>query len=206
MAEASDDEQLYVAWVGGDVGAGRTLVERRLESCRRFVRSLLPPAEVEDAVQEVFERLTRRAKGGGEVHSVRAFVIAVSRNVIRERLRRQAKAGVDLGEHSLADLYPDQSEQMLQREQHHLLLKSLHRLPVDDQILLSMRYWEQLRSRDLAEILGVNHNTVRTRLRRAEARLESIVRELSASEEAAQSTFGSLTGWARDMRGQVEES
>lgn len=194
------DEQLYAAWTAGDVSAGRTLIARRMTSCRRFARSLLPLAEAEDAVQEVFERLTRRAREGGEVRNVRAFVLALSRNVVRESLRRRAKGEVDLGERSFADLHPDQSELMLQQEKQHLLLKSLHRLPVDDQILLSMRYWEQLRSRELAQILDTNHNTVRTRLRRAEARLEKIIHELADSEEAAQSTFGSLTGWAKDMR------
>lgn len=202
MSEPSD-EQLYEAWSAGDQDAGRRLIARRLEGIRRLVRTLLSGAECDDAVQEVFERLARRAKQGGPVDNVRAFTAGVAYNVVRELLRGRNDA-IDLAERSFADLRPNQSVEMVEREDQKLLLKGLHRLPVDDQILLGLRYWERLRTRELAQIIGANHSTVRTRLQRAEAKLLRLIQELAESPEAALSTMGSLTGWARGIRQQVD--
>jgi RNA polymerase sigma factor (sigma-70 family) len=197
------DEQLYAAWVAGDQQAGRRLIDRHLAGIRRFVRTLLVGAEYEDAVQEVFERFARRAKSGGEVRNVKSFTAGIAYNVVREKLRKQHDA-VDFGEHSLADLRPNQSQEMLRGEEQRLLLKALHRMPIDDQILLGLRYWERLRTRELAEIFGAKHSTVRTRLQRAEARLQKLIHELADSPEAALSTVGSFTGWARDLRDKIK--
>jgi RNA polymerase sigma factor (sigma-70 family) len=203
MAEPSD-EQLYADWVAGDQQAGPRLIARRLESMRRLIRTLLSGPEYEDAVQEVFERLARRAREGGPIENVRTFTAGIAYNVVREQLRGRSEA-VDLATRSVADLRPNVSAEMVQREDQRLLLKGLHRLPVDDQILLCLRYWERLRSRELAEIIGVNHSTVRTRLQRAEAKLARLIEELAESPEAALSTMGSLTGWARNVREQVDD-
>lgn len=203
MAEPSD-EQVYADWVAGDQQAGPRLIARRLESMRRLIRTLLSGPEYEDAVQEVFERLARRAREGGPIENVRTFTAGIAYNVVREQLRGRSDA-VDLATRSLADLRPNVSAEMVQREDQRLLLKGLHRLPVDDQILLCLRYWERLRSRELAEIIGVNHSTVRTRLQRAEAKLARLIEELAESPEAALSTMGSLTGWARNVREQVDD-
>jgi RNA polymerase sigma factor (sigma-70 family) len=194
------DEDLYAAWAAGDPRAGQRLIERRIVGIRRLVASLLPPAEAEDAIQEVFERLARRAREGGEVTKVKAFTAGIARNVVREHLRGRGGPAIDLSERSLADLRPNQSAEIVRLEERRLLLESLHRLPVDDQILLGLRYWERLRTRELAELLGQNHSTVRTRLQRAEAKLQRTIRELADSPEAIESTFGSLTQWAREIR------
>jgi RNA polymerase sigma factor (sigma-70 family) len=202
VAEPSD-EQLYADWVAGDQQAGRRLIARRLEGMRRLIRTLLAGPEYEDAVQEVFERLARRAREGGRIDNVRTFTAGIAYNVVREQLRGRSGA-VDLAARSLADLRPTVSAELVAREDQRLLLKGLHRMPVDDQILLCLRYWERLRSRELAEIIGVNHSTIRTRLQRAEAKLQRLIEELAESPEAALSTIGSLTGWARGVREQVD--
>lgn len=198
------DEELYQRWCEGQERAGRELISRRLDGIAGLIRSLLSGPDVDDAIQQVFERLAIRAKNREPINNVKAFVGGVARNVVRERIRARAKHPVDLSERSLADIMPNQAAAMVMHEEERLLLKGLHRLPVDDQILLGLRYWERLRTRELAEILAMKHNTLRTRLRRAQMRLESLLHELADSPEAAESTIGSLTGWARDIREQVE--
>jgi RNA polymerase sigma-70 factor (ECF subfamily) len=165
---------------------------------------LLSGAEVEDARQQVFERLTQRAAAGLPVDKVKAFVGGIARNVVRERIRARARVPVDLSEQSLVDLDPNQSYAMVARERSNLLLKGLHRLPVDDQILFVLRYWQRLRTRELAEILEIEHATVRSRLRRAKSRLAQILDELSRKGEDGVTTVGSLDGWVRGIREQVE--
>ncbi|MCA9702017.1 MAG: sigma-70 family RNA polymerase sigma factor [Myxococcales bacterium] len=205
-AEAGDEE-LYARWVAGDEVAGDVLTRRRLPGIRRVIESLLTGAEAQDALQQVFERLAARARAGVGIEEVKPFLAGVARNIVRERLRGQRREGlgaeVDFGERSLVDLRPDQSAEMERRESNRLLLKALHRMPVDDQILLALRYWERLRTRQLAEILELNPSTARTRLQRAEARLRELVSALAESPEALESTLGSLSGWAREHRDKV---
>jgi RNA polymerase sigma-70 factor (ECF subfamily) len=199
MAELTD-EDIYRAWIAGDGLAGRQLITRRLDGIRRLLRTLLPEGEYEDAVQEVFFRLAQRAKRGGEIANVRAFIGGLARNVVRERLRSRVRDPDDFAERSFADICPDQPTRMALREDQRILLEALRRLPLDDQILLSLRYWERVRTRELAGILAANPSTVRTRLQRAQARLERLVRELSESPDASETTSTSLSGWARAVQ------
>ncbi len=201
--EHLSDETLYSRWSAGDQTSGRVLIARRFEGVCKLIRSLLAGPEVEDAIQQVFERLATRARRGEPVENVRAFVAGMARNVVRERLRSMARQPVDLAEQSLEDILPSQSARLVMLEEHRLLLKGLHRLPIDDQILLELRYWERMRTRELAQALGVKHNTLRSRLRRAQARLEALLAELAASDKGYDSTFGSIDGWARDIRGRL---
>lgn len=204
MDDRDSDERLYAAWVLGDARAGRDLVARRFDGVCRLLRSLLCGADVEDAIQLVFERLARRAAAGLPVDNVRAFVGGIARNVVRERIRGRARVPVDLGEQSFADLDPSQSHAMVARERSNLLLKGLHRLPIDDQILLGLRFWQGLRTRELAEILELEHATVRSRLRRAKTRLAQILGELERRGEDGDTTVGSIEGWARGVGARVE--
>ncbi|EDM73692.1 hypothetical protein PPSIR1_34592 [Plesiocystis pacifica SIR-1] len=203
-APETTDEELYAAWAAGDERAGEQLMRRRMPGVRRVVQSLLTGAEAQDAVQEVFERLAKRARSGAAIERVKAYIGGVARNVVHEQLRGRRKAGVDLGERSLVDLRPNQSIEMQRREDNHLLLKALHRMPVDDQLIIALRYWERLRTRELAEALELNPSTARTRLQRAEERLRKLVTQLAESPEALETTMGSLGGWAREHRAKIE--
>lgn len=191
------DEQLYAKWSLSDERAGEQLMQRRMPGIRRVVQSLLVGDEVEDAVQEVFARLTRCAREGREIRHIKSFTAAIARNVVLEKLRARQRQPFNPYEHSLADIGPDQSARILHTETNRLLLKALHRMPVDDQFLLALRYWEMLRTKQLAAILGLNHNTLRTRLSRAEERLRQLITQLADSPEALESTLGSFTEWAQ---------
>lgn len=198
MAEVNN-EQLYAAWAAGDEQAGRLLIARLLDGIRRFVRSLISGPDLDDAVQEVFARLAVRARSGAPVSNVKAFASGIARNVVREQLRARAKQPPDFSAQSLVDIDPVQSERMIKNEDQRLLLKALHRMPIDDQILLGLRFWQLLSTRALADILELNPSTLRTKLQRAQARLERLVRELADSPEARDSTLGSLSGWAKEI-------
>jgi RNA polymerase sigma factor (sigma-70 family) len=142
--------------------------------------------------------LARRVKEGASVGNVRSFLAGVACNVVKEQLRVRAR--VDVHQHqSVADTQSNHSKVMVRLEDRKLLLASLRRLAVDDQIILALRYWAEFGTRDIAEILGANPSTVRTRLQRAEGKLRKLVETLAESGEAQQGTTSSLTGWARGM-------
>jgi RNA polymerase sigma-70 factor (ECF subfamily) len=125
--------------------------------------------------------------------------------VVRERLRARVRDPSEFAERGgeIANICPAPGTLMALREDQRVLLEGLRRLPLDDQVLLGLRYWGRLQTRELAEILGANPSTVRTRLQRAQIRLERLLHELSGSPEAAKSMRGSISEWARDIRARV---
>ena len=63
-----------------------------------------------------------------------------------------------------------------------------------------MRYWEQMKTKEIAEIVDVPHATLRTRLRRAHLLLEQALQALAESPDVLASTLTNLDDWAAQCR------
>ena len=86
------------------------------------------------------------------------------------------------------------------RREQILLLRALRRLPIDDQIALELFYWEGLSSREIGDVLERPDATVRTQLRRARLRLESLIETLSPDASLATSTTDGFDLWVDRVR------
>jgi RNA polymerase sigma-70 factor (ECF subfamily) len=73
----------------------------------------------------------------------------------------------------VADLAPGASTLLPKRAEPAELVAALRRLPLDEQIVLELYYWERMTAGEIAEALGDPEGSIRTRIRRAKA----IVRE-----------------------------
>jgi DNA-binding transcriptional regulator LsrR (DeoR family) len=71
--------------------------------------------------------------------------------------------------------------------------------------VLELYYWEELRARELAEVLDLPEGTVRTRIRRAKQLFEEEIARLAASPDLVRSTLCDLEGWARRLRGELRQ-
>jgi DNA-directed RNA polymerase specialized sigma24 family protein len=79
------------------------------------------------------------------------------------------------------------------------LLAALRSLPIEQQILLELFYWESMQGPELAELYELPEGTIRTRLRTARLRLVEAFAQLEgAGADANEST--SLEAWARGIR------
>ena len=67
-------------------------------------------------------------------------------------------------------------------------------------MIIELRYWEQLKTAEIAEILRLPHGTVRSRLRRARALLDEALSGLAQSPSELQSTRANLEEWAARCR------
>ena len=76
---------------------------------------------------------------------------------------------------SLADLAPGPVTELAARERGELLRAGLARIPLDDQIALELAYFEGMSTRDIASVLEINANTVRSRLSRARDKLREVL-------------------------------
>jgi RNA polymerase sigma factor (sigma-70 family) len=199
VAEPSDI-QLLGRWRDGDSSAGERLFERHASSIAFFFRNKVPGGS-EDFVQQTFLGLVEgRARLGPETN-VRAYLFGIAHNILRKHLRKLSRSpGFDPGVTSAADIDPGPSTIMAKKREHRLLLEGLRHIPMDHQIALELYYWEELNAAEIAEIVGVSHSAMRSRLSKARKLLERAIAELATSAELERSTLGGLEQWAADIR------
>ncbi len=194
------DLQLLERWRAGDQAAGSALFERHFASLRRFFATKSELADVEDLIQRTLVScLESVAKFRAEA-KFRTYLFTIARRelyrYIETKTRDRARVAVDHTVSSICDLGITPSRAAVASEEHALIVQAMQSLPTDFQITLELYYWEQLRGPELAEVLGITANTVRTRLHRArEAMRESLSRlrdgEVSEAElEASVSEAG----------------
>ncbi len=198
------DPELLEAWRGGDHQAGQALFFRYFEAVSRFFANKLD-TDYEDLIQETFEACVRGRDRLRDDSSFRPYLFGVAYNVLKIDFRRKhAAAQVDnLGSVSIHDLAPGPSTVVGAVEQEQLLLDALRRIPMDLQVALEMRYWEEMNSTEIAAALAVPPATVRTRLHRGRERLREVIAELPASAETRDSTLAELESWLARIRGSM---
>lgn len=201
------DVELLEAWRLGDQRAGEELFERYYDCVYRFFRHKLNE-DVSDLVQQTFFALIEGAERVRKAASFRSYLFAIAANLFRAHLRRLYKEGnaIDFAEVSLQDLAPGPSTMYARQRERRLLLKALRRLPIDHQVLLELRYWENLKTAEIAEVLDVPHPTVRSRLRRAHELLEKAISGLAESSLESRQSFMSLQEWVVHCRDELDAS
>ena len=196
---------MLTQWSRGDRDAGDTLIERHFEALYRFFRNKFSD-DVHDLVQDTFTRCIESVGSYAGHSTFRAFLFGVARRVLYDRLRRlyRDREDGDLQEVSAADLATSPSQLVARAKEHRLLLEALRRIPVEHQIALELVYWEELTGRELGEVLGINPNTARDRLRRARLALSEQVEQLCRDPQLLQSTLDNLDRWALSVRALVD--
>lgn len=125
-------------------------------------------ADADDVVQETFVRaLTRRPRHG----NVRAWLVAIARNVFRDRRSadeaRRRREAADAERLAVAQHTDDDPFAVV------ALQAAMRALPADYRVVLELRYYAERSPADIAAQLGVPLATVKTRLHRALSMLRS---------------------------------
>ncbi|MCX4243272.1 RNA polymerase sigma factor [Paraliomyxa miuraensis] len=200
----AEDHELLEAWRGGDDRAGRRLVERHFATVERFFFNKVGDASA-DLIQQSFLRvLEARARVRADAN-FRAYLLGIARNVLYEHYRRVRKdlERIDFGSQSVVDLVATPSSQLAAEQEVRLLLRALKRIPIESQIVLELYYWEDMRAREVAEVLELPEGTVRSRIRGAKQLLEHQLAALATSQAQVESTTANLDQWAARIKAMV---
>ncbi len=76
-------------------------------------------------------------------------------------------------------------------------------LPIAHQIALELYYWEDLDAHQIAEVMGISHSAMRSRLVKARDLLRVAMAEIAQSQELLSSTDEGLARWASEVRGEL---
>jgi RNA polymerase sigma-70 factor (ECF subfamily) len=198
MAEPSDAE-LLDRWREGDLRAGEALAVRYFVAMRAYFLNKAPAAH-EDLVQETFLRLASKRERYRGTSSFRVFLFGVARMVLLEHLRaKQRSERFDPIEQSVADVEGGRMSSLLaQHESHRVLLDALRELPLADQELLELYYWQKFTAGEIAAALELPEPTVRSRVRAALKRVGKIYAELLGLGQ--HSDEAEVEGWLGELR------
>lgn len=141
----------------------RALYEEHLPMVYRLAYSYLKnQADSEDAAQESFLRLMKQEKPFRDAGHVKAWLIVTVSNVCKDMLRRKQRQELELDE---------ARDQMAKPETDRELLETILRLPEKYKTVIYLYYYEGYSVREIADMLKLTAEAVKTRLRRARAML-----------------------------------
>lgn len=174
---------------------------RYFEPVSRFFANKLGHGQ-DDLIQETFEACVRGRDRLREDASFRSYLFSVAFNVLKAHFRRRrADERIDaLGSASIHDLSPGPSTLVRSVEQEQLLLEALRRIPLELQVVLELRYWEEMSSTEIGAVLDLPPPTVRSRLQRGRVLLERAITALPASLQIRDSTLDELEAWVARIR------
>jgi len=105
--------------------------------------------------------------------SFRGYLFTVARHELYRYFRERKRAAlVDFAVSSVADLATTPGTRIARDQAHRRLLDALRTLPVEQQTLLELYYWEEMEVAQLAEIFESPPATIRTWLYRARQTLK----------------------------------
>lgn len=182
-----DDFALLEAWCQGDRSAGSALIERHYSCVARFFRRRASEALREDLIQETFLACTQSAARFRGQAQFRTFLYGIARNVLMDHLRRLGRSRsrltseADLEELSTRSSGPSPVATAAHHEEQALLWEAMQRIPMPQQIVLKLHYWDDLSVAEIGERLGVPLGTAKTRLRNGRSQLEDLFRGFARS-------------------------
>lgn len=143
----------------------RTHYASVLAYCRRHA-----PAEAEDIAQETFLRFSR-AEGYKDENRPQAYLITIARNLCIDNAKKAKHAPYSLDFEVAApeETAPEKS----------MLGSALYTLPKELQELLELRFDQELKVKDIAEMLGISRFSVRRKINHALSLLRAYLEEHS---------------------------
>lgn len=199
--EELSDEELYQRWGSGDNRAGHLLFKRYFDVLCEFFQKKAS-TDVEDLVQQtMFACVEARDRFQGRAR-FRTFLWAIRKHVLYEYYRKKRRAGqrFDPDSDALVDVGVGPVTAKLEREQRKIVTIALHRIPINDQFLLTDYYLDGMSAPELAEVHGLSEPAVRSRLRRAKKRLRTALGAVEASPGLVEATTRDLEAWLISLR------
>jgi RNA polymerase sigma-70 factor, ECF subfamily len=174
-AGRSEDAELVRRALARDGTAFRTIIERHNRRLYRVARSILRnDVEAEDAVQEAYINAFTHLDSFRGDSSLATWLSRITMNEALGRLRRE-RPSVELNERTEAQIIPfpqsatsdDPERTMTQREILQLVERATDNLPEIFRVVFVTRVIEGMSVEETLELLGLQPETVKTRLHRA---------------------------------------
>lgn len=176
------DDELLARWRAGEREAGGALLARWVQPLARFFGSKIGEG-IDDLVQETMLACVECRDDIRESSSFRAYLFAVARHRLYDHLRRlDTTKCIDFSTTTMRDLGTSPSSAVARDERRSKLESAMQQISIDHRIAVELAYWEDFQGPELAVVLGIPANTVRSRLARARQSLRRRLDELGLTD------------------------
>jgi RNA polymerase sigma-70 factor (ECF subfamily) len=168
-----DLEQLD-RWRAGDAAAGEALFARYFDSLCGFFATKCH-GDADDLVQRTLLACVNAKDQFRKQSSFRTYLFTVARHELYHHLRKQRRDGerLDFSITSVAELVTTPATRLAREAERRRLQEILRTMPVEQQTLLELHYWEDMDIAALAEVFEASAGAIRVRLHRARKELKS---------------------------------
>jgi RNA polymerase sigma-70 factor (ECF subfamily) len=175
--ETSSDEVLIRRIADGDQLAMRTLFARyRVAIYRWLLRLVSDEALAEDLLSDVFLDVWRKAASFEARSSVATWLLAIARYKALSARRQQPHAELnDELASTVADPADDPELVLQKKDRAELLRQSLAKLSPEHGEVIDLVYYHGKSVKEVAETIGINEATVKTRMFYARKKLAELV-------------------------------
>jgi RNA polymerase sigma-70 factor (ECF subfamily) len=196
MAQERTDEELLAAYQQGDPGAFEALLRRHRAPLFTFlVRMLGNREKAEDLAQDTFLRIVKGAPAWEHRARFQTWLFTIARNLCVDQARRDRFRRADSldaqgpgDEPAMVDSVPgheiDPARGAESARLRPLLQKALLSLPVEQREVFVLREQAGVPFKEIAAMVGVNENTVKSRMRYALEGLRKALAAAGVSEES----------------------
>ena len=175
--QETSDEALVLSIATGDKQALQVLFGRHNVRVYRFVlRFLNDESAAEDLVSEVFFDVWRQASRFEARSQVSTWLLAIARNKALSALRRRSTEELDDEVAEFIEDPADSPEVTMQKKQRSsILAECLTQLSAAHREIIDLVYYHEKSIDEVAEIIGVPQNTVKTRMFYARKRIAELM-------------------------------
>jgi RNA polymerase sigma-70 factor (ECF subfamily) len=170
-----DLEQLE-RWRGGDAAAGEALFARYFDSLCGFFATKCR-GDADELVQKTLLACVRAKEQFRAQSTFRTYVFTLARHELYRHLRLQRRDDdrLDFSITSVAELITTPATRLARDAERRRMIEILRSLPVEQQTLLELHYWEDMDSVALAEVFETTPGAIRVRLTRARQALRALL-------------------------------
>lgn len=176
-AKKISDQELIGLIADNDKGAMRVLFGRHRVRVFRFVVRMVSNRETaEDLVSEVFLEIWRNARRFEARSQVTTWILGIARHKAFAALKRRSIAQSEESVPVLIEDPTDNPEVAMQQRQRSALLRDcLKQLSPAHRETIDLVYYHERSISDVARIIGVPENTVKTRMFHARKRIAELM-------------------------------
>jgi RNA polymerase sigma-70 factor (ECF subfamily) len=172
------DHVLLERYRRGDAAAFRELVVRYQRPVYNAAFWILRNADdARDIAQTVFLRVAERSDDYDPSHKFFSWIYRIAVNESLNLLRRNGREEALDEEAEVPDGDADPERQFVDGERTRLVREALTRMSVADRTVITLRHFSELSYREIADVLGIDEKTVKSRLFEARQRLRALLPE-----------------------------
>jgi RNA polymerase sigma-70 factor (ECF subfamily) len=176
--QATTDEVLIGRIASGDRLAMQVLFARHHVRVYRFaLRLVRDQSKAEDLISEVFLDVWRQADRFEGRSAVSTWLLAIARFKALSALRRRPDEELDEeAAEAIEDPSDDPEEALAKKDKSAAIRKCMEGLSADHREIIDLVYYHEKSVEEVAEIVGIPENTVKTRMFYARKKLAELLK------------------------------